>query len=189
MEADLSRVLGTLSLERDELGEVFVPDITYDRVEEKYQFSLVGRVLTKRRFHVQTFKETMRALWGGHEGIVGFICAMEGRDTGIPNCVEYSSMFGTNLASLLGFFQAEIGHAVGAHIGTVLDVDTRSLERERGRYVMVKPYNEVPEDVPQPVNLRTGGTLHEVGSSHPLEMAGIIHGMTETIVDTVMQQL
>ncbi|GAA0147881.1 hypothetical protein LIER_07476 [Lithospermum erythrorhizon] len=54
MDADLARVLGTLSLE----GEVFVPHVAYDRVKEKYQFSLVMKVLTRRRFHVQSLKDT-----------------------------------------------------------------------------------------------------------------------------------
>ncbi|GAA0176902.1 hypothetical protein LIER_29628 [Lithospermum erythrorhizon] len=69
MEVDLARVLGSLALEGEELGDVFIPDIAYDRVEEKYQYCLVVKVLMKRRFHVPTFKNTIRALWGGHEGL------------------------------------------------------------------------------------------------------------------------
>ncbi|GAA0162515.1 hypothetical protein LIER_18592 [Lithospermum erythrorhizon] len=68
-ESDLARVLGSLMLEGEKLGEVVVPDIAYDRVEEKYQYSLVVKVLSKRRFHVQTLKDTIRGLWGGSEGV------------------------------------------------------------------------------------------------------------------------
>ncbi|GAA0182091.1 hypothetical protein LIER_42294 [Lithospermum erythrorhizon] len=68
-ESDLARVLGSLSLEGEELDELFVPDMAYDKVEERYQFSLVGRVLTKKKFHVQTFKDTVRNLWGVQEGV------------------------------------------------------------------------------------------------------------------------
>ncbi|GAA0160034.1 hypothetical protein LIER_16681 [Lithospermum erythrorhizon] len=54
MEADLARVLGSLSLEGEELGELVVPDVAYDRVKEKYQFSLVVKVLDMgvNLFHV-----------------------------------------------------------------------------------------------------------------------------------------
>ncbi|GAA0168028.1 hypothetical protein LIER_40478 [Lithospermum erythrorhizon] len=38
-------------------------------IEEKYQFSLVGKVLTKKTIHGPTFKDTIRALWGGQEGM------------------------------------------------------------------------------------------------------------------------
>ncbi|GAA0141564.1 hypothetical protein LIER_02683 [Lithospermum erythrorhizon] len=69
MEVELARVLGSLALEGEELGEAFVPEVAYDRVEEKYQFSLIVRVLMKRRFHIQTFKDTICTLWGGQEGI------------------------------------------------------------------------------------------------------------------------
>ncbi|GAA0184783.1 hypothetical protein LIER_32071 [Lithospermum erythrorhizon] len=69
MEADLIRVLGVLSLEGEELDEVFVLDTAYDRVEERFQFSLVAKVLTKQRFHIQTLKDTLRNLWGGEDGV------------------------------------------------------------------------------------------------------------------------
>ncbi|GAA0186209.1 hypothetical protein LIER_33497 [Lithospermum erythrorhizon] len=65
MEADLARVLETLSLEGDELGEVYVPNLAFG-----------------------TFP--------------------------------------------FGYVDAEIGKAIGAHIGEVLEVDTRSIEQERG---------------------------------------------------------
>ncbi|GAA0168697.1 hypothetical protein LIER_23356 [Lithospermum erythrorhizon] len=101
MEADLSRVLGSLSLEGEELGEVIVPDVTFDLVGEKFQYSLVGRV----------------QIWN------------------LP----------------LGFVNKEMGLSIGAHIGTVLEVDTRGLEQERGCYVRVK----VALDISKP--LKRGG--------------------------------
>ncbi|GAA0160285.1 hypothetical protein LIER_16872 [Lithospermum erythrorhizon] len=36
----------------------------------------------------------------------------------------------------LGFVNKEMGLAVGAHVGKVLDMDTRGLEQERGRYTV-----------------------------------------------------
>ncbi|GAA0147805.1 hypothetical protein LIER_36585 [Lithospermum erythrorhizon] len=38
----------------------------------------------------------------------------------------------------LGYVDMEIGRAVGTHIGQVLEVDSRSNEQERGRYVRVR---------------------------------------------------
>ncbi|GAA0183336.1 hypothetical protein LIER_30762 [Lithospermum erythrorhizon] len=52
-----------------------------------------------------------------------------------------------------------------------------------------QPHNNAPSDAPEPINLRTGGTTRKVGNSHPPEMAGIIHEMTETIIGSVMHQL
>ncbi|GAA0168168.1 hypothetical protein LIER_22942 [Lithospermum erythrorhizon] len=61
--------MGSMSLEGEELGEVIVQDYAYDRVEERFQFSVIGRVLTQKKFHVPTLKDTVRALWGGEEGV------------------------------------------------------------------------------------------------------------------------
>ncbi|GAA0161529.1 hypothetical protein LIER_39249 [Lithospermum erythrorhizon] len=70
MESDLARVLGSLSLEGGgELDDVHVPDVAYDRVEEKFQFSLVAKVLTNRKFHFQTFKDTLKSLCGGSSSL------------------------------------------------------------------------------------------------------------------------
>ncbi|GAA0172699.1 hypothetical protein LIER_26470 [Lithospermum erythrorhizon] len=52
-----------------------------------------------------------------------------------------------------------------------------------------QPQNDVPTDVPEPVNLRTEGTVPEVGNLHPPEMAGIIHEMMGTIIGSVLQKL
>ncbi|GAA0163128.1 hypothetical protein LIER_19076 [Lithospermum erythrorhizon] len=52
-----------------------------------------------------------------------------------------------------------------------------------------QPQNDAPADAPEPVNLRTGGTVPEVGNSHPPEMTGIIREMTRTIIGSVMQKL
>ncbi|GAA0166978.1 hypothetical protein LIER_40289 [Lithospermum erythrorhizon] len=38
----------------------------------------------------------------------------------------------------LGYLDAAIGRAIGAHIGEVLEFDKRSIEQERGRYIRVK---------------------------------------------------
>ncbi|GAA0139920.1 hypothetical protein LIER_01373 [Lithospermum erythrorhizon] len=80
----LARVFGSMSLEGDELVEVFVPDVAYDIVEEKYQFSLIGRVLTKKKFHVQIFKDTVRSLWGRGSG--GSASTRHGNEP-LPSCV------------------------------------------------------------------------------------------------------
>ncbi|GAA0166073.1 hypothetical protein LIER_40111 [Lithospermum erythrorhizon] len=67
MEADVTRVLGSLTLEGEESDEVFVPPLAYERVEEKIQYSLVGKVFISKKFSVKLFKDSIKALWGGHE--------------------------------------------------------------------------------------------------------------------------
>ncbi|GAA0176386.1 hypothetical protein LIER_29390 [Lithospermum erythrorhizon] len=63
MDGELSRVLGSLSLEAEEMDEVFVPVLEYERVEEKFQYSLIGKLLTTRKFSVRLFKNSLNALW------------------------------------------------------------------------------------------------------------------------------
>ncbi|GAA0151293.1 hypothetical protein LIER_43138 [Lithospermum erythrorhizon] len=46
-----------------------------------------------------------------------------------------------------------------------------------------------PANAQEPINLRSGGIVSEVGNSRPPEMAGILHGLMGTIVTSVMQQL
>ncbi|GAA0174436.1 hypothetical protein LIER_27826 [Lithospermum erythrorhizon] len=48
--------------------------------------------------------------------------------------------------------------------------------------------NDALADASEPVNLRTGGTVPEVGNSHPPEKAGIIHEMTKTIIGSVIRE-
>ncbi|GAA0158629.1 hypothetical protein LIER_15600 [Lithospermum erythrorhizon] len=48
---------------------------------------------------------------------------------------------------------------------------------------------DAPADAQGPANLRSGGTMPEVGNSHPPEMAGLIQGLTGTLVTSVMQML
>ncbi|GAA0148866.1 hypothetical protein LIER_08191 [Lithospermum erythrorhizon] len=100
MESDLSRALGNLNLEGEEMDEVYVPVMAYERVEEKYQFSLVGKVLTASGFNLPCWVQ----IW--------------------------------NLPP--DYIDAEIEIAIGAHIGEVIEVDKRSIEQERGRYVGVE---------------------------------------------------
>ncbi|GAA0165711.1 hypothetical protein LIER_21038 [Lithospermum erythrorhizon] len=92
MEADLSRVQGNLNLEGEEMDEVVIPVMAFEMVDERFQFSLVGKVLTSRRFNVRPLKSLSR----------------------------------------LSREDADIGIAIGAHIGEVLEVDKRSIEQERG---------------------------------------------------------
>ncbi|GAA0141173.1 hypothetical protein LIER_02377 [Lithospermum erythrorhizon] len=49
----------------------------------------------------------------------------------LPCCVQIWNL-------PLGYVDAEIGRAIGAHIGEVIEVDRRSIEQERGRYLRVK---------------------------------------------------
>ncbi|GAA0161733.1 hypothetical protein LIER_17980 [Lithospermum erythrorhizon] len=173
-QGDLQRYKGgfessvrLVSLEGEELGEVIIPDITFDRVEEKFQYNLIGRVHTNRRYHVQTFKHTIRALWGGQDGSPIQILDMgfnlfhimfndESKMTrivqGEPWLFEgYSILLGPWRVGMqadqvvlntfpcwvqiwnlpLAFVNKEMGLSVGAHIGMVLEVDTRGLEQER----------------------------------------------------------
>ncbi|GAA0168130.1 hypothetical protein LIER_22916 [Lithospermum erythrorhizon] len=51
------------------------------------------------------------------------------------------------------------------------------------------PPESVPANAQGPVNLETRGTMPEVGCSHPPEVAGLIQGLTGTIVTSVMQHL
>ncbi|GAA0176296.1 hypothetical protein LIER_29309 [Lithospermum erythrorhizon] len=51
------------------------------------------------------------------------------------------------------------------------------------------PQEDAPANIPELVNLRFGGTMLEVGNSHPPEIAEIIQEMIETIISRVMMQL
>ncbi|GAA0157297.1 hypothetical protein LIER_43399 [Lithospermum erythrorhizon] len=110
MEADLARVLGALDIEGDKLGEVIVPDVNYDRVEEQYQYILIVRVLAKNGFMFNLLRIRLR------------------------RCGEATKIW--NLP--LGYVDVDFGRAIGAYIGEVIEVDHRSIEHERGRYVRVK---------------------------------------------------
>ncbi|GAA0153891.1 hypothetical protein LIER_12021 [Lithospermum erythrorhizon] len=133
---DLSRVLGSLSLERGELSEFCVPDVAYDRVEDKYQFSLVAKVFTMRRFHLPTFKDTIKTLWGGQEGIqvldMGsnlfhgsaiFLKRWE-PEMQIDSVVFDTLPYWVQIWNLpMGYVDVDFGRAIGAHIGEVIEVD------------------------------------------------------------------
>ncbi|GAA0164107.1 hypothetical protein LIER_19821 [Lithospermum erythrorhizon] len=89
-----------------------VPALAYERVEEKFQFSLIGKVLTTRRFNVRALKDSLKL-------------------EHLPSWVQI-----WNLRP--GYIDAEFGRAIRAHIDEVIEVDKRSIEQERGRYLRVK---------------------------------------------------
>ncbi|GAA0156297.1 hypothetical protein LIER_13823 [Lithospermum erythrorhizon] len=52
-----------------------------------------------------------------------------------------------------------------------------------------RPPESVPVKAAGPINFGSGRALSEVGSSHPPEIAGLIQGITKTIVTSFIQQL
>ncbi|GAA0165635.1 hypothetical protein LIER_40026 [Lithospermum erythrorhizon] len=122
---------------------------------------LVGKVLTKKKFHVQTFKDTVRALWGGQEGMqvldMGFklFHFIFNDATEMARVLQGEPWLFDGYAILLGpwkvglqtdqytleclpcwvqvwnlpleFVDAKMDRAVGAHIGTVIEVEERSI--------------------------------------------------------------
>ncbi|GAA0185643.1 hypothetical protein LIER_32931 [Lithospermum erythrorhizon] len=97
-----------LSLEGEELEEVFVPEVAYDKVEEKFQFSLIGKVLTNKTFH----------RWEAEMLVDQFSFET------IPCWVQVWNL-------PLGYVNMIMGQAVGAHIKKVMEVDRRSIEYEK----------------------------------------------------------
>ncbi|GAA0176101.1 hypothetical protein LIER_29156 [Lithospermum erythrorhizon] len=146
MEADLTRLLGALSLEGEELDEVFVPDIAYDQVEERFQFSLVAKVLTKQHFHIQTLKDTLRNLWGGEDGVqvlgmgVNLFHVIIVEESRMMRVLQHELWLFEGYAILLK--NADFGRAIGAHIREVIEVDKRSIEQEWGHYIRVKQHGD-----------------------------------------------
>ncbi|GAA0173668.1 hypothetical protein LIER_41569 [Lithospermum erythrorhizon] len=135
MDGELSRVLGDLSLEGEEMDQIFVPALAYERLEERFQFSLVGKLLTTCKFNMKMVLQGDPWLCEGQRILVERWEAEKQIEA-----LELKSLpYWVHIWNLPPrYVDAEIGRVVGAHIGEVIEVDRRSIDQERGRFVCVK---------------------------------------------------
>ncbi|GAA0143849.1 hypothetical protein LIER_04435 [Lithospermum erythrorhizon] len=126
MDGELSRVLGNLSLEGEQIDEVFVPILEYELIEEKCQYSLIGKLLTTRKLNDKGY--TMEPwFFEGHTILL--------REWEAEKPLEMIQL--TTLPCWGQIWNLPPGY-IGVEISEVIEVDKRSIEQQRGRYVRVK---------------------------------------------------
>ncbi|GAA0155654.1 hypothetical protein LIER_38126 [Lithospermum erythrorhizon] len=133
-ESDLARVLGSLLLEGEELEEVYVPDLAYDKVEEKNQFGREGshqQEIPCSNIQGDHPKSLGGSSWGEPWLFEGYAIVLRRweAEMQIDQVVFHSLPCWVQVWNFpLGYVEEVIGQAIVAHIGDVMEVDKRSIE-------------------------------------------------------------
>ncbi|KAH7863008.1 hypothetical protein Vadar_012099 [Vaccinium darrowii] len=128
MESDVVRRLRSFTLTADEEEDILLEPEVHQRALERCSFSLVGKVLTHKSVNSVALKDTMKKVWGVKDEV---------------SIIDVES----NL--FLFRFSSEVHmHRVIAEgpwsfdnqlrIGEVLDVDEKSINEDRGKFVRVR---------------------------------------------------
>ncbi|KAH7839925.1 hypothetical protein Vadar_010394 [Vaccinium darrowii] len=130
MESDVVRRLRSFTLTEDEEEDILLEPEVHKRAMERCSYSLVGKVLTNKSINSVALKDTMKKLVVLRKWEPGM------RADNVQ--FQYADFWVQLWGLPFEYISSEIATIVGKRVGEVLDVDEKSINEDRGKFMRVR---------------------------------------------------